>query len=103
MNSFNDVVMELQCGRGVPRRGDVADERQRDLAVGADLQRLRYLLVFVDLDAQFVADDQPVVGCRGAAIRGSRSGRQVRRRRAVGLRERGSGSQDGHEYGCCEH
>ena len=48
------------------RGGDVADQRQRDLAVGPDLQRLRELRVLVDLDAQLVAGDEAVIRWRRA-------------------------------------
>ena len=56
-----DVLLErrrdrvAQLDRRVAGRLEVADERQRDLAVGPDLHRLRQLRVLVDLDAQLVA------------------------------------------------
>ena len=62
-----DVFLErgpdpvAQLDRRPADRFDVADERQRDLAVGPDLHRLRELRVFVDLDPQLVARAHPVL------------------------------------------
>ncbi len=53
-----------QLARCCPGGGDVADERQRDLSVGTDLQRLRQCRVLVDLDAELVTGDEAVVAGR---------------------------------------
>jgi len=50
-----------QFDRRAIGRLDVADQWQRDLAVGPDLHRLRELRVLVDFDAQLVARAQPVL------------------------------------------
>ena len=50
-----------QLDRRLAGRLEVADERQRDLAVRPDLHRLRQLRVLVDLDPELVARAQAVL------------------------------------------
>ncbi len=69
-----------QLCRRLAGRGDVAEQRQRDLSVRPDLQGLRELRVFVDLDPQLVARDEPVVRRDGRG-RGLRCLRRCRLRR----------------------
>ena len=81
MYSLSDLAIASRSSTDVrPAAANVADQRQRDLAVRPDLQRLRELRVLVDLDAQLVAGDQPVVR------RGRGRGGGTRRRAEPGRR-----------------